>query len=178
VTGTHSRTLVVARHARAAGGLGLTDARRPLTERGRRDAEAAGRELAALGAVPDLVLCSPARRTRETWSAMSGRLGGRSEAAPRVEENPRIYDADVESLVDVIREVDAYREVVDPVGGVLLMGHNPAVHDLVLALTGWSDPRTGFVPGAFAVIRVPVDWPDIGPGTGDLATVWAPETIP
>jgi phosphohistidine phosphatase len=65
------RTLVILRHAKATPYRGDdSDVDRPLTARGRADATAAGHWLAAHDLRPDLVLCSPARRTRETWAAV------------------------------------------------------------------------------------------------------------
>ena len=61
------RTLVILRHAKAERPAELADADRPLTQRGHADAAAAGAWLAARGYRPDLVLCSPAKRTRQTW---------------------------------------------------------------------------------------------------------------
>jgi Phosphohistidine phosphatase SixA len=60
-------TLVVLRHAKAVHTLGLADLDRTLTDRGRRDAAAAGAWLRAQGLLPAQVLCSPAQRTRETF---------------------------------------------------------------------------------------------------------------
>lgn len=177
------------RHAQAETGLGMSDADRPLTARGRDDAAAVGRELTAIGADVDLVLCSTARRARETWSGVSGFLA----AEPAVEHAARIYGADDAELLDALHEVAAREgaaggsgETSGPVPGgpggpgggavgtVLLVGHNPAVFELVMTLTGEPDVRTGFPAGAFAVIRVPTGWADLAPGTGRLATLWRP----
>ena len=77
-------TLVVLRHAKAAGEPGVNDTQRPLTGRGRRDAGAAGRWLLAQGIRPDLVLCSSARRTRETWEQVSAAMGAAAPGAAMV----------------------------------------------------------------------------------------------
>src|SRR4051794_41324423 len=61
------RRLVLMRHAKSARPHGVPDEDRPLTGRGRRDAQAAGRWFAAEGPRPDLTLCSTAVRTRHTW---------------------------------------------------------------------------------------------------------------
>jgi phosphohistidine phosphatase len=157
-------TLIVLRHAKAATPLGLADADRSLTGRGRRNAAEAGRELAAMGAIPDLVLCSPARRTRETWDELSGSL----PAKPAVDYDGRIYGADPELLLDVVREVG------DEVGTLLLVGHNPSVFELMLTLTDGEPPAAGFPTSAFAVVTLPVGWLDAGPGSGRLTTLWTP----
>ena len=82
------RTLVLLRHAKADNPFGMADADRPLTERGLRDARAAGRWLAQQ-ALPELVLCSPARRTRQTWQAVAEQLP--AQAVPQVRYEPTIY---------------------------------------------------------------------------------------
>ena len=66
--------LVLMRHSRATHKTGFEDVGRPLTGRGRRDAAAAGAWLRGQRLVPDLVLCSPALRTRQTWDELSGPL--------------------------------------------------------------------------------------------------------
>src|SRR5262249_53995017 len=74
-----ARTLLVLRHAKAAGEPGVNDVQRPLTGRGRRNAGEAGRWLLAQGLSPDRVVCSTAQRARETWALVSAALGA---AAP------------------------------------------------------------------------------------------------
>ena len=66
-----TRTLVILRHAKAANPEGVADPDRPLTSRGHADAAAAGAWLAHRDLQPDLVLCSSARRTRETWHGVA-----------------------------------------------------------------------------------------------------------
>ncbi|MFC7481813.1 SixA phosphatase family protein [Luedemannella flava] len=65
------RTLAILRHAKADNPPGVADLDRPLTPRGHADATAAGAWLAAKAILPDLVICSPARRTRETWHGVA-----------------------------------------------------------------------------------------------------------
>jgi len=60
------RTLVLLRHSKAVPPESMPDFERPLADRGRADARAAGRYLVAEGIEADLVLCSPSQRTRET----------------------------------------------------------------------------------------------------------------
>src|ERR1700678_838039 len=68
------------RHSRATHKAGFDDVERPLTARGRRDAAAAGSWLRDQDLTPDLVLCSPSCRTRQTWDELAVLLG----AAPVV----------------------------------------------------------------------------------------------
>ncbi|MGE5135656.1 MAG: SixA phosphatase family protein [Gemmatimonadota bacterium] len=157
------RTLVVLRHAKAAHEPALADEDRPLTGRGRRDAAAAGAWLRGAGLIPGLVLCSPARRTRETWQQVSGALA--QPDGPAAEFDRRLYTAGADGLLDAVRETAAGVEV------LLLVGHNPASHQLVYDLTGECD---SFPTAALAVISLPGGWADAAPGAGTLARFWSP----
>jgi phosphohistidine phosphatase len=158
-------TLIVLRHAKAADGLGMADAERPLTGRGRRDAKAAGRHLHDLGLVPGLVLCSPATRTRQTLEALRLDAGA---AATQVAYEPRIYQNDVDLLFDLIRTT------ADDLETLLVIGHNPAVHQLVVDLGANEIDR--FPTSACAVLSVEGPWADLVPNGAVLASYWTPKT--
>ena len=153
-------TLIVLRHAKAADGVGMADADRPLTARGRRDAAAAGEHLRDLGLAPRLVLCSPAVRTRQTLAAL--RLDG--DLAVSYEQ--RIYQNDVDLLFDLIRAADAE--------SLLVIGHNPALHQLVADLGAPELDR--FPTSACAVLTVEGAWADLAPGGAVLSSYWTPKT--
>ena len=95
------RTLILVRHAKSSWDLDVDDHERPLSGRGRRDAEAIGRLLALQSLRPDLVLCSTATRTRETWDRATA--GGAEAAEVRFLEP--IYHAWVPELMRILREV-------------------------------------------------------------------------
>src|SRR5262249_62423484 len=82
------RALVLLRHAKSAW-PDVPDHERPLARRGQRDAPVMGRWLRTNGYVPDQVLCSTARRARETWQLARDGLG----ADPPVSFEPRVYQA-------------------------------------------------------------------------------------
>lgn len=152
--------LVVLRHAKAVHQPGLQDSERPLTDRGERDAAAAGEWLHGSGLVPDLVLCSPALRTRQTWQHASAGLPGPAATCDR-----RLWEASADSLLSVVRETP------EEVRLLLLVGHNPASHQLVSDLTGECD---AFPTAAIAVIALPGGWADAAPGAGTLTGFWSP----
>lgn len=163
------RTLLVLRHAKAGGEPGVNDLDRPLTGRGRRNARAAGEWMLAQGLRPDWVLCSPARRTRETWEQVCAALGpAAAPAADAVLFDSRVYDAGAQNLLDLVNEQP------DDARTVLTVGHNPASQQLAAALTGRSDFE--FPTCALAVIRFGVGWAAVSPGGGDLAALWTPRT--
>jgi phosphohistidine phosphatase len=114
-----TRTLVVLRHAKSAWPDDVADRRRPLADRGRRDASAAGRWLRDNVGAVDLVLCSPALRTRQTWELVSAELVG----TPEFRLDERIYAASLGDLLEVVTEASA--------DTVLLIGHNPGLSELV-----------------------------------------------
>ena len=160
------RTLLVLRHAKAAGEPGVNDLQRPLTGPGRRDAEAAGRWLLAQGVAPGRVICSPSQRTRETWARLGSALGAAAPDRSAVSFDRRVYDAGVQALLYLVAEQPGEAAT------VMIVGHNPASHELVVQLTGRRD--IAFPACALAVIRIATTWPDAAPGTAELTTVWTP----
>jgi len=135
----------VLRHAKSDWPDGVADQDRPLAKRGRRDAPKVGHWLAQHGYQPDLVLCSTAQRTRQTWDLVAAGLPG----APAVRFDPRAYGASVQTLLYLARELP------DECRTALLIGHNPGVSELA---------GTGFVTAAIAVLEFDDDWPDFEPG--------------
>jgi phosphohistidine phosphatase len=112
------------RHAKSAQEDGADDHQRPLTRTGRGDARRVAESLpAALGSI-DLVLCSTARRTRETATLV---LAGFAIPPPVAYED-LLYLAALPQLMGRLRRLD------EGTGTVLLIGHNPGLHELALAL--------------------------------------------
>lgn len=124
------RTLVLLRHAKAETPAGDRDIDRRLSARGQADAAAAGAWLGAQGHLPDLVICSPARRTRQTWHAVAVAL---AEAAPQppaptVRYERAVYDGSVDDLLRLVQSVP------EEASSLLLIGHNPTISQLVAVL--------------------------------------------
>ena len=157
-----SRRLIVMRHAKAGELPGGPDFERPLRPRGQHDSAAAGKWLAARGFRPDSVICSAARRTRQTWQYVAAELGGDAECA--VEQ--RLYQADSQDVAEIIRQTPA------TVRTLLYIGHNPAAADLAGLLTG---AEIAFPTSAIAVIGLTSDWADLAEGTGELVASWSPK---
>ncbi|HUY47683.1 MAG TPA: histidine phosphatase family protein [Streptosporangiaceae bacterium] len=162
---TAQRQLIVMRHAKAGELPGGPDVERALRPRGCRNASAAGQWLAARGLVPDLVLCSNARRARQTWQYVSAELAGE----PRVFNDPRLYHADATDLLEIFAEAPAQAR------SLMYVGHNPAAADLAEILTGGP---VDFPTAAIAIIGLDGGWPDLSQGSegaGELVAAWTPQ---
>jgi phosphohistidine phosphatase len=118
------------RHAKSAWDEALEDHERKLSRRGRETARRVGQSLpAALGAI-DLVLCSTSARTRETAALV---LAGFA-APPRILYEEGLYLAGRAALLRRLRRLD------ESTGAVLVIGHNPGLHELALALAAADSP--------------------------------------
>lgn len=155
---------MILRHGKAEA-FAPSDHQRRLTERGRREATAAGRWLSDHGIVPTHAFVSSAVRTRETWKALVEGTGTPAEA--RVED--AVYSADADSALEVLRRAPADAEV------VLYVGHNPTAASLAHLLDdGAPDPEAfrsmsaGFPTGATAVLEISVAWAELDAATGHL----------
>ncbi len=164
------RTLVVMRHAKAGELPGGPDFERALRPRGQRDSAAAGRWLGGRGLKPDLVLCSAARRTRQTWQHLSVTLLAASPGhEPEFSAEQRLYQADSHEVADIVTQTG------DEFATVLYIGHNPAAAGLVRLLAG---AELAFPTAAIAVIAVRGRWADLSPDGGALIASWTPGDAP
>jgi phosphohistidine phosphatase SixA len=160
------RQVILLRHAHAEpASAGQADLDRPLSPVGLAEAEAAGRWLAGQGLLPDRVLCSPARRTRETLEAVLAVTG---YAEQRLED--AIYEATPGTLIGLLQEQSEVERL-------LLVGHNPGLERLVALLdSGQSSDYRGMPPAGVAVLALP-ELPaheSIEPGLGRLTAFWWP----
>jgi phosphohistidine phosphatase len=164
------KRLSLLRHAKAEPGeAAMADRDRPLAARGLRDADAMGTVLA--DTPPDLVLCSPARRTRETLAVVLEHV----KKKPRVKLLEELYSDAGATYVETIAEAAG------DAAHVLVVGHNPTIHATAVALTGHGDATqrialaTRFPTGGLATLTVPLsDWHDLRPGAGTLASLVTP----
>ncbi len=156
------RQLIVMRHAKAGELPGGPDFERALRPRGCKNAESAGEWLAGQGLLPDLVLCSKARRARQTWQYVSAGLGGE----PKVVIDTRLYEADAGQLLAIFAETDPQ------VRSLMYVGHNPAAAEVTEILVA---APVAFPTSAIAVIDLTADWSDLAGGDGQLAASWTPQ---
>ena len=164
-------TIVLMRHSRADRPAGCADADRPLSSSGWADAAIAAELLAAAHLEePVLALVSPARRTQQTWEAVSS---GLPQARPLIE--PTLYEADVDEMMTLAAERATSD---DECRTVIVVGHNPTVHECALALLhaspGERHPLSRKFPtSAIAQIRVKPGW-HLTRGAGELVDFWIP----
>ena len=179
------RKLVLLRHAKSAW-PDVPDHERPLARRGQRDAPVMGRWLRAAGHMPDQVLCSTARRARETWQLAQAGL----EATPPASFDDGVYHGSAEQLLDMIRRAPPAAKT------LLIVGHDPAIAELALRLTATTSPahmgavsdaapaaildrmRAKFPTAAIAVFEFAGNWDQLGPGTARLTHFVTPRDLP
>ena len=157
------RELILLRHAHAEPALpGQSDMDRPLFAEGLAEAEAAGRWLRDKQLVPDCVLCSPARRTRETLEAVLATIGYVDQRLV-----PAIYEATPGTLAALIDEDrDSTR--------LMLVGHNPGLERLTALLhTGQTGEYRGMPPAGIAVLNLPTG-AAVEPAAAELSAFWWP----
>lgn len=129
------RRLMLLRHAKTESDAPSgRDRDRRLDQRGRRDAAEIGTWIAHHPPFPDCVLVSPAVRAKETWDIAWEAMKDRVDA-PQVELVPELYGADSADLLDAIRTATI---PADP-KRLMLVGHNPGMHELALMLIGSGD---------------------------------------
>lgn len=120
------KRLFLLRHAKAVPGHGGRDHERALADRGRSDAPAMGRAMARRGFLPDLVLCSTAKRTAETLDLVLPFL----TPAPECRLEPGLYHAEAAAILERAAALDG------AVNAALFIGHNPGLEELALRLAG------------------------------------------
>jgi phosphohistidine phosphatase len=165
------RQLLLMRHAKSSwDDPRLSDHARPLNPRGRAAAAAMRRMMQAAGLAPDMVLVSSARRTLQTLEALEP-----WDETPLVEPMDALYLADPAQMLQVLHGV------AETVRSVLLLGHNPGLHDLALMLAGGGAERPrleqGFPSGALAEFSVPGSWAALGEGGARLVRFVTPREL-
>jgi phosphohistidine phosphatase len=169
------KTLLLLRHAKSSwDDPALDDRARPLAPRGIRAARRIAVRLHDGQLRPDLVLCSSARRARQTLDALQSVLG----EATDVQIEDELYAASSRAILRCLR-------VVDPaVTTVMVIGHNPGLEDLAVDLTSDGDPaavkqlHTRFPTAALAIFDLgQVEWAGLGPGRAYLRDIVLPRHL-
>ena len=172
VASEESRTLLLLRHAKSAW-PDVVDHERPLAPRGQRDARIMGHWLLATCHIPDLVMCSTARRASQTWQLVRSALG----SVPSTVFDDRVYEAGAAQLLDVIRRTPT------PVRALLVVGHDPALPELARTLAAATTGvavdrmRAKFPTAAIAAFEFRGQWRQLTPGVARLACFVTPREL-
>ncbi len=169
------RRLMLLRHAKAERSEpGGRDRDRALDKRGRADAPVIGAYMVRHALHPDLVIVSPATRARETWELA---VPAFADVPPTVEE-ARLYEATPQNLLDVLKAISPQ------VGTLLLIGHNPGLHELAVLLIAAGDLEArqrlneDFPTAGLAVVDFPFDaWSRLRPHAGRLERFIGPRSL-
>jgi phosphohistidine phosphatase len=166
------KSLFLLRHAKSSWkDPALADHDRPLAPRGRRAAKLLAEHLRRDQVAPELVLCSSARRTRETLERIAPALG--EQATIQIERE--LYAASEHLLLERVRGVE------DEFESVLLIGHNPGVEELALSLADSGEKlatlRRKYPTGALARLEFAGRWRELGPGGAELTDFVTPKQL-
>lgn len=155
--------LFLLRHAKAGWAEpGMRDFDRPLDRTGIEDAAATGVTMLEYDFRPELVICSTARRARETLDAVASNIN-----LGRALFTDGLYNTDAAGYVDIVREAPLAETL-------LVVGHNPMIEDVAFALSGDGDEAArsslagGFPTSGLAVIAFSGPLSKISPGKGYL----------
>jgi phosphohistidine phosphatase len=170
-----SKRLILLRHAKSAWeDQDIADFERPLSARGRKAAPIVGAYLARTGYLPELVLCSSARRAVETLDLVATCW----PRQPNVRKQKSLYLAMPREMLKRLQAAGGN------LGTVMLVGHNPGIADLANWLCHDGDPAARaalarkFPTGAVAVIDFDVeDWREVDAETGRLVAFATPRQI-
>lgn len=168
------KTLYILRHAKAeAGDAKMRDIDRPLAERGVNDAADLAKWLQAHDErMPQIVGCSSSKRTKQTWAQVKSAL----VQDVTLSEDDELYLASAGELLQYCQGLDDSHDC------VMLIGHNPGLHELVLTLAqadnhpAWEDIDIKFPTCALAIVICAIDnWEKIAPQCGELHSYWDPK---
>ena len=167
--------LMLLRHAKSdKAEPGVGDHERTLNPRGLSDAARVGAYLAQHALIPDRVLVSTARRTRETWEGVAAALS----ATPAVKIEDRLYNGSADALLAVIKETGRATST------LLVIGHNPGVHEIATLLVASGDVETrerlneGLPTSGLVVIDFAAQaWSKLHPHCGRLERFITPRSL-
>jgi phosphohistidine phosphatase len=160
--------LILLRHAKAARETaGVSDHDRPLLPAGRAAAAAVGKAMRKAGLSPDVVLVSSALRTQQTLDELE--TANVWDERPNIDTIPTLYMATVNQIRDCLRDLP------ETVRSALVIGHNPGLHELAVALSGSPSAkpelmrlRDGYPTASLAEFMVTTTWHKLSPGAAAL----------
>jgi phosphohistidine phosphatase len=164
------KTLCLLRHGQASRRIDLQDFDRPLSPAGLEAAGGLAATLRGAGPLPGLVLCSGAKRARETWAALVAGLTDAEADGLTVEARDDFY------LASETRLLIALRKLPPAASSVLVIAHNPGLHRLARELAGPGSRAKalarlgrGFPAAGLAVLAYDgAPWAELAPGRARL----------
>jgi len=172
-----ARTVTLLRHLKSDwDDPSLADFDRPLAPRGKASGLLIAPALSMRCPKPDLILCSPARRTYDTLGYILRELTQREAPKIRVQFDPRIYDTTANQLKELISEIP------DTISNILLIGHNPAMLDLAWFFSEDPDQELSiyrkFPTGGVASYKLDLEsWKNIHNAKGTSLSLFTPKTL-
>jgi phosphohistidine phosphatase len=163
------KKVYLVRHAKSSwDDIELNDIDRPLNDRGNKDAPVMGKRLKEHGAHPDLMISSPAVRTLSTCNEIARALGYPED---KIKKDKRVYHADEEQLLIVLRELNSKVEQ------VMIFGHNPGLTEFANRLL---DDTIDNIPtcGVVSCILDIQNWKEITWGRGEREFFDFPKDLP
>lgn len=170
------KTIYLARHAKSSWDSGASsDFDRPLSHRGENDATRIGAELKNLNWLPEKIIASPAIRAKQTCNLYCDEI---DFSLDHVEWNRDIYSAYMVTLLHLLASLK------QDIQSVMLIGHNPAMEDLLVHLCGYASvaeyqQKNGkiFTTANIAKITTQVDWKDLIMEEAKLVSIMRPKEI-
>jgi phosphohistidine phosphatase len=167
------KTLYLLRHAKSSwDDPGLPDFDRPLAKRGRKACVVIAEHIEREGIAPEMVLCSPSRRTRETLAGILDAIPGNS----RIERPDELYGGGAGTILALVNGVP------DDAASVMVIGHNPGIQAATLQLAGageqLDEAQAKFPTATLATIEANIDaWLRFAPGSGTLVGFVRPRDL-
>lgn len=162
------RTLLILRHAKTQPDAPRGDRARELIERGHRDAARIGAFIRDSLARPDLIVTSDATRARQTADIVATTIG----LDDALEIEPRIYDADVSTLIAVVRGLP------DSAARVIIVGHNPGFELLTDALSSSGSGSIHLPTSGLAIVEFDTErWSNVAERSGQRRAVVTPKSL-
>lgn len=166
------KTLYILRHAKTEpADAAQDDISRRLSPLGREACEWIGAYIKLKKYLPSLVLCSPSKRTSETYDLVMQSAG----VTPLCKYEKKLYLATPEKIIDCLHDVNS------DVDSLMIIGHNPGMHQLAFSLAQpvgsdlYSALGLKYPPGALTVLKFPVKaWLQVLPGEGELVDFMVP----
>ncbi|MGZ9810954.1 SixA phosphatase family protein [Pseudoroseicyclus sp. H15] len=164
------KRLILTRHAKSDWDQEAPDHARPLNKRGRRAAPLIGQWLEAGGYLPDLVLCSDSKRTRETLALILAEW----ESWPPVRQRKSLYNASAARIREIVQGETTAK-------AILIIAHNPGIGALagdLLAEAPSHERFEDYPTGATSVIDLEIeDWARLSKGCGRLVDFTIPADL-